>query len=142
MIHEALGFGKAVYHRRTILSMTITESADLRAASFTADSTLKQLILGVPRALPVVTSRRGYPSWQRPARRGVKAAALTKLMLTVLSLAGGTAPPRPCSRQVTVDAHGERRVTPACSSQDRHSQVLLSVHYRWWASSATWRRAS
>jgi len=44
-----------------------------------------------------VTSRRGNPPLRRPARRGVTAAALTGSMLTVLLLAGGTAPPRPCS---------------------------------------------
>jgi hypothetical protein len=41
------------------------------------------------RACPSVTPRRGHPSVVRPTRRELTAAALTKLMLTILSLAAG-----------------------------------------------------
>ena len=46
---------------------------------------------------PSVTSRRGHPPQRLSARRGVTAAALTKLVLMILSLAGRTAPLWPCS---------------------------------------------
>jgi len=56
-------------------------------------------MLGGPRALPVRDIRHGHhPPWRWPPRRGVTAAVPPKLVLTILSLAGGTAPPWPCSR--------------------------------------------
>ena len=45
-----------------------------------------------------MTFRRGHPPWRWPTRREVTAAVLTKMMLTILSLAAGTVPPWPCSR--------------------------------------------
>ena len=76
-------------------------------------------VFGVPRALPSVTSRRGHPPWRWPTRRGVTAAVLTKLMLTILSLVGGTAPPWPCSRWVAVNAPARSRDNTVLVQRDR-----------------------
>jgi hypothetical protein len=44
-----------------------------------------------------VISRRGHPPWRWLTAHGVTAAVVTELMLTILSLADGAAPPWPCS---------------------------------------------
>ncbi len=65
----------------------------------------------VPRALAVRDIRAWSSSMRWPTRRGVTAAALTTLMLTILPLAGETAPPWPVLTIDRVAAHGEHRAT-------------------------------
>jgi hypothetical protein len=56
-----------------------------------------------------VTSRRGHSLWRWPANRGVTAAAPAKLMLTPLSLPGGTAPRGRAHDNPVAAIHGRRR---------------------------------
>ncbi len=70
-----------------------------RSAQFVSAELLIHLSLViVPRSLSVRDILARLPSVAMSARCGVPAAALTKLVLTILSLAGRTAPLWPCSR--------------------------------------------